>query len=189
MTIEAWNIVLSAVILVLLTGGGIWLKYVVAQQLSSKDAAIQALEGVAKFKDAHIASLQGDTAPAIVKAYADVRQHANQVTEDYQNVVATYNETSSKLQLSNQLVPARRTIGEAFGLAMASNILHRHLGELLFPDGKNPNPLFTADEPFNRSVYEAFLDAGLEMSRESINRSKATEEMVQVIKESHAGEG
>jgi len=82
MTIEAWNIVLSAVILVLLTGGGLWLKYVVDQQLKSKDTAIQALESVIKIKDAHVASLQGDTAPAIVKAYADMRRHANDATEE-----------------------------------------------------------------------------------------------------------
>jgi hypothetical protein len=56
MTIEAWNILLSSVILVLTTAGGLWLKYVVDQQSKSKDTAIQALEGVVKFKDAHIAS-------------------------------------------------------------------------------------------------------------------------------------
>jgi hypothetical protein len=79
MTIEAWNILLSAVILVLMTGGGLWLKYVVEQQLKTKDTTIEALKGVVELKNAHIASLEGNTAPAIVKAYADMREHADQI--------------------------------------------------------------------------------------------------------------
>ena len=187
MTIEAWNIILSAVILVLLTGGGIWLKYVVTQQLRSKDTVIQALEGVVKLKDAQIASLENNTAPAIVKAYADMRQHAIQTTEDYQDVVTRYEEVTSRMQLSAQLVPAQTALRTAYGLRMASDILHKHFANLLFPDGKTPNPLFSAEEPFNKAVYEAFLNAGIEISNESINHSKTAYKIVSPIKKSLSG--
>jgi hypothetical protein len=50
--------------------GGIWLKYVVDQQLKAKDTAIQALEAVVKSKEAEISVLSGNTAPAIAKDYA-----------------------------------------------------------------------------------------------------------------------
>jgi hypothetical protein len=65
MTVEGWNIVLSSVTLVLVTGGGIWLKYVVDQQLKSKDSAIGALEATIKAKDAQIDGLEADSSPAI----------------------------------------------------------------------------------------------------------------------------
>ena len=101
MTIEAWNILLSAAILALLTGGGLWLKYVVDQQLKFKDTAIEALEGVVKLKDAHIATLEDNTAPAIVEAYAKMRQHANIMTDESQ-------------KLSARTIFWRRTFGRCF---------------------------------------------------------------------------
>ena len=48
MTVQTWNMVISAAILGLLTGGGVWLKYVVEQQLKAKDVAIHALEAASR---------------------------------------------------------------------------------------------------------------------------------------------
>jgi hypothetical protein len=188
MTIEVWNVVLSAVILVLMTGGGIWLRYVVEQQLKAKDTTIEALKGVVQLKDAHISALQGDTAPAIVRAYTEMRQHANQTTEDYQDLVRRYKDVASKMQLADQLVPAQTALRQVDGLKMASDILHKHFANLLFPDGKNPNPSFSAEEPLNMAVYDAFLNAGIEMSTESLNRSKAAYDIVKPIEKSLTGE-
>jgi cell division protein FtsB len=67
MTIQAWNIVLNAVVAVLIIGYGIWLRNIVTQQLKSKDAAIGALDAVIKVKEAEISALKSDTAPAIAK--------------------------------------------------------------------------------------------------------------------------
>jgi hypothetical protein len=86
MTIEAWNIVLNAVVAVVLVVYGVWLKNIVNQQLKSKDTAIGALEAVIKIKDAEISALKADTAPAITKAYADMREHANQMTAEVQGL-------------------------------------------------------------------------------------------------------
>jgi hypothetical protein len=172
MTIEAWNIVLSAAILVLMTGGGLWLKYVVDQQLKAKDTAIQALEGVVKFKDAHIASLQGDTAPAIAKAYTAMREHANQTSKDNLDLRTMVDDAVAQNQMLSQLIPAQVELQQANGLNMASDILHKHVGKLLFPDGKTVNRQLNGDDPFIQVMVDAFLKAGTEIASESIKRAK-----------------
>ena len=86
MTIQAWNIVLNAVVAVLIVGYGVWLRNIVKQQLQSKDTAIAALEAIIKIKDAEISALKSDTAPAITKAYAEMREHADRMTEDVQRL-------------------------------------------------------------------------------------------------------
>ncbi len=184
MTIEAWNILLNSVILVLMVSGGLWLKHIVEQQLKAKDTAIQALEGVVKFKDAHIASLQNDRAPAIAESYAAMRKHANQITEDYQNLVAMYNQITSKEQFAAQLAPANLVLNKALGLNIASDILEKHMSELFFPDGKI-NPLFSKDEEgFVGVIAEAVFDAGREIASESRKCSKQAIQIMLPIKES-----
>ena len=84
MTIEAWNIVLNAVVAVVLVAYGLWLRNIVTQQLKNKDTTIDALDAVIKIKDAEISALKSDTAPAITKAYAEMREHANQMTAEVQ---------------------------------------------------------------------------------------------------------
>lgn len=148
MTIEAWNIVLSVVIVVLLTGGGLWLKYVVTQQLKSKDTAIEALKGVITLKDAHIASLQGDTAPAIVKAYADMRRHADQVTADYLRL----SQATEEQQNQKELVKPKLILAAVHGLMLASNILNDTVWKLVVPDGQTVDPKFLDDE------FDSLLD-------------------------------
>jgi hypothetical protein len=181
MTIEAWNIVLSAVIVALLIVGGFWLRHVVTQQLKSKDATIQALEGVIKLKDVRITTLESDTAPAIAKSYAVMREHANQTAEDYQNVLDEYQELMLKKQLSEDLEPAQKVLRDAHGLILASEILHKHLHPLFFPDGKTLNPMFGGP---SRILIEAFLDAGIEISAESVKRSKEAGKLMGKIKRS-----
>jgi predicted RNase H-like nuclease (RuvC/YqgF family) len=86
MTIQAWNIVLNAAIVVVLAACGLWLRNIVNQQLKSKDTAIAALEAVIKIKEAEISALKSDTAPAITKAYAEMREHANRMTAEVQHL-------------------------------------------------------------------------------------------------------
>jgi hypothetical protein len=40
MTIQAWNIVLNAIVAVVLVAYGLWLKNIVTQQLKNKDTAV-----------------------------------------------------------------------------------------------------------------------------------------------------
>jgi len=100
MTIEAWNIVLNAVVVVVLVAYGLWLKNIVTQQLKSKDTAIGALEAVIKIKDAEISALMADTAPAITKAYAVMKEHANQMTVEVDVLTRRANELTEELQQS-----------------------------------------------------------------------------------------
>jgi hypothetical protein len=108
MTIQAWNIVLNAVVAVLIVGYGIWLKNIVEQQLKSKDTTIEAQDAVIKIKDAEISALKSDTAPAIAKAYANVREHADRMTAEVNELTRREQELSEELQ---------RAQGEASKLA------------------------------------------------------------------------
>jgi hypothetical protein len=56
MTIQAWNIVLNAVVAIMVVAYGIWLKNIVTQQLQTKDTTIESLEAALKTKDAEIAA-------------------------------------------------------------------------------------------------------------------------------------
>jgi hypothetical protein len=152
MTIEEWNILLSSVILVLMTGGGIWLKYVVEQQLKSKDTAIQALEGVVKLKDAHIASLEGNTAPHIAKAYADMREHANLMSGLSQGLSAQLEELSKRHQSEKEMLLPKIILGEVHGLQFASELLSEKVWKLIVPDGQTVDTRYLDDE------YDPLLD-------------------------------
>ena len=146
MTIEAWNILLSAAILALLTGGGLWLKYVVDQQLKFKDTAIEALEGVVKLKDAHIATLEDNTAPAIVEAYAKMRQHANIMTDESQKLSAQLDALTKEQQATQEMLVPKILLGEANGLNRAYDLLAENVWTLLFPNGKTLDPKFSSDD-------------------------------------------
>src|SRR2546428_1784189 len=80
-----WSLLLQIVIGVLIVGYGIWLRYIISQQLKTKDTVIQALEAVIKTKDAQISRLQADSAPAIAEAYDKMRKHADHMTEQVQS--------------------------------------------------------------------------------------------------------
>ena len=44
MTLETWNLIFSAATAGMVLVGGIWLKYVVTQQLATKDATIETVK-------------------------------------------------------------------------------------------------------------------------------------------------
>jgi hypothetical protein len=162
MTIAEWNLVLNSVMSGLMIGGGFWFKYVVEQQLKSKDTAIQALEGVVKLKDAHISSLQGDTAPAIAKAYSDMRKHADQITSDF-------NKASAKLaEIQERKLPHETALSQAEGLYLAITILRTHMSRVfLNEEGKVPEA--EPDSPA-RIGLGAFLNAYQAMLTEVTTR-------------------
>jgi hypothetical protein len=167
MTIEAWNIVLSSVILVVMAGVGYWLKYVVEQQLKSKDTTIEALKGVVQLKDAHIESLQGNTAPAIVKAYADMREHANSMTEESQRLSVQLGAITKKQKVETEMLLTKILLSEVRGLELASDLLEKHVWKLIIPDGHNLDPKFESDE------FEPLLD-GISDMYEHINSELKT---------------
>ncbi len=102
MTIQAWNIILNAVVAVVLFAYGLWLRNIVTQQLKSKDTAIAALEAVIKIKDAEIAALKSDTAPSITKAYAEMREHADKMTADVLHLSEQLRKAAEEQRQMNQ---------------------------------------------------------------------------------------
>jgi cell division protein FtsB len=119
MTLQVWSILVNAVIAALILVGGIWLRSVVTQQLKSKDTAIQALDATIKSKEAEISALVNDRAPAIAKAYAQMREHANQMTEETQRLQDRFEVLSGKQQLKETLIPAREILAQVKGLQWA----------------------------------------------------------------------
>jgi hypothetical protein len=138
MTIEQWNIVLSSIIAVLMVIYGIWLKYVIDQQLKAKDAAIQALEAGLKAKDSEISRLERDAAPAIVADYTTVRQYANSVTEQRIQLQGQLDTLSSEHQRHRSVAPAELLLSEVGGLQIASGLIVQALER--FGSAVQPSP-------------------------------------------------
>jgi hypothetical protein len=166
MTIEAWNIILSAAILVLMTAGGFWLKYLVDQQLKTKDTTIEALKGVVQVKDAHIAALEGNTAPEIVKAYTVMREHADLMTGQLQRLAAQIVELGKQQQESQQMLLPKILGGEIMGLRTAVDILDENVLKSLIHDG-------IIDPKFAAELRSKFFD-GLMTTAEEMRRQATT---------------
>lgn len=132
MTIQEWNILLDAVIAILLIFYGFWLKNVIDQQLKAKDTAREALEAVIKSKEAEISRLSGNTAPAIVRDYAVMKQHANDMTEQKLRLSEDVKKLSTQLQQKEMVAPVRELLLESKGILIAELILNDNVGEALF---------------------------------------------------------
>jgi len=77
MTESGWSLLFNAGTFSLVLVGGIWLKYVVAQQLKTKDTTIESLNAAIKLQETEIAGLKGDRAPAIAAEYKTMREYAS----------------------------------------------------------------------------------------------------------------
>ena len=167
MTLPEWNIILSAATVGLITGGGLWLKYVVDQQLKTKDIAIQALDAVVKVKDAQIAALQSDTAPAIAKAYDVMRQHADQITAKSQKLAEVLEEIAKKHEQLEQSFPVRLKLAEAKGFVLAGKILGDGLNNLCFVEGQR-HPVFA--DPDAELILNGLFDTLEKINSEGNDR-------------------
>jgi len=79
MPLESWNVLFSATTSGLVLVGGIWLRYVVNQQLKAKDTTIETLSAAIKLHEAEIASLKGDRAPALAAEHKIMKEFADQM--------------------------------------------------------------------------------------------------------------
>jgi hypothetical protein len=155
--------------------GGIWLKYVVDQQLKAKDTAIQALEAVIKSKEAEISALSGNTAPAIAKDYAVMKQHANDVTEEKLRLSEHVNRLSAQLQSKAMTAPMRKLVDESQGILVAQEILDKNLGGLLFPEPVNaPDPSVETME----AIVERFVRTMEQINEEASRRHAQVDAML-----------
>lgn len=88
---------LNVAVTVLVVVYGIWLRNVIAQQLKSKDAALDALKAALTSKDAEIARLKAEAAPSIVQEYSTVKQYAMEMTAEKQRTSEMLLKTQSRL--------------------------------------------------------------------------------------------
>jgi hypothetical protein len=139
MTIESWNLVFSAATTGLVLVGGIWLKYVVAQQLATKDTTIQALNAAIKLHETEIAGLKGERAPAIVQDYKAMREHAEQITKEKRELSERVNNLTEEQKESQKLKPLLGLMYEVDGLSFASDVFKEAF--TVHDYGQEPNVL------------------------------------------------
>jgi hypothetical protein len=139
MTIESWNLVFSAATAGLVLVGGIWLKYVVAQQLATKDTTIQALNAAIKLHETEIAGLKGERAPSIVQDYKAMREHAEQITKDKIELSEQVKNLTEEQKESQKMKAMLGLMYEIDGLSFATDIFKEVFTVL--PTPKKPNVL------------------------------------------------
>jgi hypothetical protein len=163
-------------IAVLMVGYGVWLKYIVSQQLKSKDTAIEALEAIIKSKEAEVSALKSDTAPAVAKAYVDMRQYADHVTLESQRLSQQVHILIKQKEYSNQLAVADKLLNQSEGLIVATNLMEAHLGALLFPSPPKP-PDISADSL--KAIIEAFMKTYRQTNQEINRRTEKGKEIIE----------
>ena len=103
--------------------GGIWLKYVVDQQLKLKDSEIGTLNTAIKLHESQIAALKAERAPAIAAEYKTMLEHAEKMTAEKQRLdelVKTLKESNKR---DARLVRIEHNMAERDGLTIASSLL------------------------------------------------------------------
>jgi hypothetical protein len=134
MTLPQWSVLINALIAALMVGYGFWIRDVVSQQLKLKDSSIESLQAALTAKDAEISRLKEDKAPNIVKAYSEMREHADQMTGE---VAALQKKIQTQVE-KNEVV---QLLAESSGLNLGERILIDKLGRFLDPKEAPPAPL------------------------------------------------
>jgi len=164
--------VLNAVIGGLVVVYGIWLRYIINEQLKSKDTAIQALEAAIKLNEAHIASLKSDTAPAIAQNYATMKQHANQMAEEFNGLSKRFERTTTMLRVA----PVQRLLSESDGLLLSTRILQQYLGNIMFP-GATPD--FSVEN--FKSYFDGLIKTMAAFNSEVDTRNQKAKELMAAL--------
>ena len=144
------TLVLNVVIAVLLVGYGLWLRNIFTHQLSAKDTTIETLNAAIKLHETEIAGLKGDRAPAIVKDYKAMKEHAEQVTLEKQQLderMQSLTETQRRMAAVHEVDVYR---AELQGLRITTVLLMRHLGNYV--------DVLNAPEPPQEGVYHWFVN-------------------------------
>jgi len=93
--------------------GGFYLSHFVNQQLKAKDATIETLNAANKLREAEIAALKSDRAPAIAADYKVMREHADKMTEDKRRLDERVAELTVNIE---QLTSSRSQAMESWSL-------------------------------------------------------------------------
>src|ERR1700730_17793641 len=109
-----------------------------------------------------------ERAPAIAKAYVDMKRHADYMTAEARRLSDKVRESTAQQQtLSPDYTPARRLLRESIGLSDATDLFWQHVGTLLFPS-QPLSPEIT--EKTLMAVREAFIKAYEQVNAETKRR-------------------
>ena len=93
------GIFLNAIIAVLFVGYGLWLRNIFKHQLKAKDSTIESYEAIIKIHEAEVSRLKAEATPAIVNAYQNVRNFADEMADTNNKLTVQINEMkSNKIQ-------------------------------------------------------------------------------------------
>ncbi len=155
MSLEAWNILLSAVIVVLLAAYGFWLRSIFDQALKSKDASIESLKAAIASKDALLERMKSDIAPSIVKDYDNVRKYAEQKASEVAQLSSDLHQATEKLNHTEVTNPSVELLAEATGISFSSDLVMSALKKLKAQELENSTQASAALVQFVNDTMDA----------------------------------
>lgn len=133
LTMPEWSVLVNALIAALMIGYGFWIRNVVSQQHKLKDATIESLNAALTEKEAEISRLKEDAAPKIVKAYREMKEHADEMTGEVDAL-------KKKIQAQIEKNEVVQLLAESSGLNLGERILISKLGRFLDDKETPPTP-------------------------------------------------
>ncbi len=123
MNIAEWTLVLNAIVVVLMIGYGIWLKYIIGAQLTAKDAAIAASKALTDIKDTEIAKLKSDVAPAATQSDDLKRESvANTMSAEALRLSSELGNLSQRQDRAELAAPALEWLATAKGVIFSLEV-------------------------------------------------------------------
>lgn len=120
-----------------------------------------------------------ERAPAIAKAYVDMKQHADHMIAEARRLSDEVGAaTAQQHGLSTDYTPARRLLGESIGLSVASTLFVQHVGNLLFPS-QPLSPELT--EKTLMAVRQGFIKAFEQINSELKRRVDSAQGTIKLI--------
>jgi hypothetical protein len=115
-----------------------------------------------------------DQGPAVVKAYADMKRHADYVTAETRQLTAKVTEATA-LQTD---ASTRKVLSESRGLMTATSLFQEHVGNLIFPS-RPLSPEVT--EATLMAVRQGFIKAFEQVNAETKRRVDSAEATIKSV--------
>jgi len=133
--------------------------------------------------DLHLREAVGpmvDQAPAVVKAYADLKRHADYVTAETRQLSAKVCEATGQ-----QIDPsARKALDESSGLIMATGLFWKYVGKLVFPSRPlSPEVTEQTLMAVRQGIIKAYEQTNAEIGRRVEIGQKATTKSIEAEKQ------
>jgi hypothetical protein len=130
MTLETWNLIFSAATAGMVLVGGIWLKYVVTQQLATKDATIETVKTALEVLKTKLDVVERERAPEIVKDLRVMEEHADKVTGEKNRLTDEITKLTEKQKQDESYKPILQLKSEIDGLSFAANLIAGEISQI-----------------------------------------------------------